>query len=208
MKLIDALYFSGSGTDDTVGGEGNLACVKRAQELDMGVFIISPLDKGGKLYKPSAIMARTIGPNLSPISFGCLHVWKTVGAHTGSIGFSRLADFDDVLYAAQLYASPESESMIKEAESRLNKRKVEVLGEEWVSKGLLGLPIPYEPSTKLTGLGHMLSLHDLVTAFGMYDFVKDRYSNMLKVNWNPKMSFEANAQKMYDILVFYPLRTC
>ena len=142
-------------------------------------------------------MARIIGPELSPISFGCLHVWKTVGAHTGSIGFSRLADFDDALAAAQLYTKPESDKLLQDAEKRLRDRETEVLGTEWSQKGLLGLPDPYNPSTKLTGLGQMLSLHNLVAAFGMYSFAKDRYANMLLVKWNAKKSFEANAKLMY-----------
>jgi predicted aldo/keto reductase-like oxidoreductase len=38
-----------------LGGHGNAAAVKRALELDMGVFNISPLDKGGRLgVGPSA----------------------------------------------------------------------------------------------------------------------------------------------------------
>ncbi len=50
-------HFFGSyhaeGTPDTMGGFGNSACVKKALELDMGLFCISPFDKGGKLYNPT-----------------------------------------------------------------------------------------------------------------------------------------------------------
>jgi len=38
--------YHAAGTPDTLGGQGNAACVKRALELDMGVFNISPFDKG------------------------------------------------------------------------------------------------------------------------------------------------------------------
>ena len=37
--------YHAAGTPDTLGGQGNAACVKRALELDMGVFGISPFDK-------------------------------------------------------------------------------------------------------------------------------------------------------------------
>jgi len=50
----------------------------------MGVFIISPVDKGGKLFQPSVPVARAIGPSLTPIAFAALHAWKSVGAHTVS----------------------------------------------------------------------------------------------------------------------------
>jgi predicted aldo/keto reductase-like oxidoreductase len=43
--------YHAAGTPDTRGGQGNGAAVKRALELDMGVFQISPFDKGGKLYR-------------------------------------------------------------------------------------------------------------------------------------------------------------
>jgi predicted aldo/keto reductase-like oxidoreductase len=65
--------YHAEGTPDTNGGHGNIACVKRALELDMGVFNISPFDKGGKLYKPSNLVAKAIGTKLTPISFASLH---------------------------------------------------------------------------------------------------------------------------------------
>ena len=62
--IILHYYFFGSyhteGTSDRKEGYGNLACVKRVLELDMGVFNISPIDKGGQLYQPSANTARLI----------------------------------------------------------------------------------------------------------------------------------------------------
>jgi len=60
------------GTPNGLGGEGNGACVKRALEFDMGVFNISPFDKGGKLYRPSATITKAIGAELSPITFAAL----------------------------------------------------------------------------------------------------------------------------------------
>eukprot|EP00986_Skeletonema_menzelii_P007073 scaffold2730_cov109-Skeletonema_menzelii.AAC.1 len=74
--------YHAQGTPDTLGGHGNEAAVKRALELDMGVFNISPFDKGGKLYRPSEAVAKAIGPELSPIAFAALHSWKTQGMHT------------------------------------------------------------------------------------------------------------------------------
>jgi predicted aldo/keto reductase-like oxidoreductase len=42
--------YTASGTGPT---GGNLAAIQAAQKQDMGVFIISPTDKGGALYEPS-----------------------------------------------------------------------------------------------------------------------------------------------------------
>lgn len=44
FHLIISDYHA-AGTPDGMGGQGLAACVKRALELDMGVFCISPFDK-------------------------------------------------------------------------------------------------------------------------------------------------------------------
>ena len=51
----------------------NLACVKCALKLDMGVFQISPFDKGGMLYRPSKDFAKTRGHETSPMGFAALY---------------------------------------------------------------------------------------------------------------------------------------
>lgn len=48
--------YTASGTNQELGGcGGNMDNAKLAHSLDMGVFCISPNDKGGKLYKPSKV---------------------------------------------------------------------------------------------------------------------------------------------------------
>lgn len=208
MKLINSEKFSyvnihyhyfgsyhAEGTYDTVGGHGNEAAVKRALELDMGVFNISPIDKGGKLYAPSAIVARTIGPKMSPISFALLHLWKSSGMHTASVGFARPSDLDEVMDAARIYAKGDF-SDLHDAEKRLEAVKVEKLGSEWEEKGLLNLPDCYDECTELTLLGHVLWCHNVISAFGMYSFAKARYEWIEKCKWDKKKSFQENAKAM------------
>ncbi|MGB7767884.1 MAG: aldo/keto reductase, partial [Verrucomicrobiia bacterium] len=50
----------------------NRAAVAAAQRLDMGVFIISPNDKGGKLYEPSKKLVELCAP-LTPMQFNDLY---------------------------------------------------------------------------------------------------------------------------------------
>ena len=66
--------------EDGEGGCGNKSNVDLANSLDMGVFIISPFDKGGALYKPTDTVARLCNP-LSPMTFQSLFLWNE-GAHT------------------------------------------------------------------------------------------------------------------------------
>lgn len=52
--------YTASGTNHTEGDTdgGNRENVKLAHSLDMGVFCISPNDKGGMMYKPSKVTYR------------------------------------------------------------------------------------------------------------------------------------------------------
>lgn len=46
-------------------------------------------------------------------------------------------------------------------------------------------------------IGHMLWLHNCLTAFGMYEFAKDRYG-MIEgpgAKWSKKRTFEENKKK-------------
>ncbi len=183
------------GTPDSMGGQGNAACVKRALELDMGVFQISPFDKGGKLYRPSATVAAAIGPELSPIAFAALHAWKTQKIHTASVGFARPSDLDEVIEAARLYGDEKSDELLKAAERRLNDIAIEKLGKDWFEKGLLNIPSFFNASTDGQSLGHMLWLHNCLTAYGMYEFCSDRYKMLEGTKWTKGKTFEENVKK-------------
>lgn len=189
--------YHAAGTPDTLGGQGNAACVKRALELDMGVFHISPFDKGGKLYRPSAAVAKAIGPEMSPIAFAALHSWKTQGMHTVSVGFARSSDLDEVIEAARIYDDAEkADKLLKAAEGRLEDLAIQKLGKEWYEKGLLNVPSYYQKETDGMAIGHMLWLHNCLTAYGMHEFSKNRYENTEGCTWNKKKTFEENEMKM------------
>ena len=47
--------YHATGTPDGAGGKANRKAVKRALELDMGIFQISPFDKGGKLFRSACV---------------------------------------------------------------------------------------------------------------------------------------------------------
>jgi predicted aldo/keto reductase-like oxidoreductase len=183
---------------------GNLACVKRALELDMGVFNISPIDKGGRVYQPSATVARTLGSHLSPISFVTLHGWMTAGVHTTSVGFARPEDLNEVIEAASFMLAQEegedTKQKLLDAESRLDALAKDKLGSEWCEKGMLNLPHIYEPSSDGIAIGHCLWVHNMVTAYGMYETGRFRYKNLLETGakWSKKKNatYEENIKNM------------
>jgi len=196
--------YHGSGTPDTMGGQGNLACVKRALELDMGIFLISPVDKGGKLHRPSKDCVSLVGKELTPIGFALLYGWKTNGFHTASIGLARPSDLDEVLGAAKMMALSNNggknitDDLLKKATDRLDERAVQKLGKEWVEKGLLNLPSFLDEPTDGIAVGHILWLYNLIVSYGMYEFCRDRYNSNIDTGtkWDKKKSFKENADAM------------
>src|SRR5205085_1472235 len=87
----------------------NWPAVEAARALDMGVFIISPSDKGGKLYQPSEKLARLTDP-LSPIVFNDAWCLMRPEIHTLSVGAARPGDFDEHLKALPLLESAGGEA--------------------------------------------------------------------------------------------------
>jgi len=79
----------------------NWPAVQAAAARDMGVFIISPNDKGGMLYDPPAKLVELCRP-LSPIIFNDLYCLARPEVHTLSCGASRPTDFDEHIRALEL----------------------------------------------------------------------------------------------------------
>ncbi len=80
----------------------NWACIEEAIRRDMGVFIISPTDKGGKLYDPPDKLVRLCDP-LGPIVFNDLFCLHHEQVHTLSIGAAKASDFDEHLHMLDVW---------------------------------------------------------------------------------------------------------
>ena len=78
----------------------NWPAVEAAAARDMGVFIISPNDKGGKLYEPSDKMRELCAP-LTPMQFNALYCLSRPQVHTLSCGANRPDDFDEQVRALE-----------------------------------------------------------------------------------------------------------
>mmetsp|Transcript_22596 Transcript_22596/g.34721 ORF Transcript_22596/g.34721 Transcript_22596/m.34721 type:complete len:176 (+) Transcript_22596:1290-1817(+) len=67
-----------------------------------------------------------------------------------------------------------------------------------MEKGMLNLPSFYNEETNGTALGHILWCHNVVKAYGMYEFAKARYENLqdTRASWSKKKTFEDNAKAM------------
>ena len=113
------------------------AAVEAAHAQDMGVFIISPNDQGGKLYKPPPKMVELCAP-LSPMRFNDLYCLARPQVHTLSCGAARPGAFDEHVRALECY--DRIAETIGPIERRLRQEMERVLGAEWCGQWFTGLP--------------------------------------------------------------------
>eukprot|EP00904_Undaria_pinnatifida_P010038 jgi/Undpi1/6164/HiC_scaffold_20.g08648.m1 len=187
--------YTASGTNQEPGGcDGNMDNVKLAHSLDMGVFCISPSDKGGKLYKPSKVLADACAESgITPIEFHSLWQWtKQPVAHTFTIGVARPSDFDEYVAAANMRSR--AGDLVSSVEKALRARMVDALGEEWMATWWHGLPDAYSTSTGVS-VPHIVWLWNVVTAWGMYDFARERYRS-IELNWDRRKADKSDQENM------------
>lgn len=154
--------------------QDNWAAIATAQRHDLGVFIISPSDKGGHLYSPPARLVGLCDP-LSPMVFNDLFCLSHPQVHTLSIGAARPTDFDEHLDTLPLLEH--AEHHLKPVLEQLHHHAQRVLGEDWLRTWSQGLPSPDKTPGNIN-IPAILRLRNLLLAFDMEDYAKARY-NML-----------------------------
>ena len=150
----------------------NWPAIQEAARQDMGVFIISPNDKGGKLYEPPAKLARLCEP-LSPMAFNDLYCLSRPEVHTLSIGASRPSDFDEHMRALEYYE--QRAAVIAPIEERLRAEMDAVLGREWRGKWTQGIP-EYTEMPGEINLLEIMRLWALAKSLDLVEFGKMRYN--------------------------------
>lgn len=150
----------------------NWPAIAAATQHDMGVFIISPSDKGGMLYKPPQRLVDLCTP-LSPIVFNDLFCLSHSQIHTLSVGAARPQDFDEHLKA--LNYLDRADEVLPTLLHRLERAAIERLGEEWYKTWQVGLPDVDETPGNLN-IPILLWLRNLAIAYDMTEYAKVRYA--------------------------------
>ena len=152
--------------------QSNWPAIEAATRHDMGVFIISPSDKGGMLYQPPQKLVNLCAP-LSPMVFNDLFCLSHPQVHTLSIGASRPSDFDEHLKAVELL--DKADEILPPILVRLEEEAIATLTENWVKTWHIGLPKPEETPGSIN-IPVILWLRNLALAYDMIEYAKMRYN--------------------------------
>jgi len=150
----------------------NHPAIEEANRRDMGVFIISPSDKGGMLYKAPAKLTELCKP-LHPIVFNDLFCLMNPKVHTLSVGASRPGDFDLHLHALSLLE--QADELLGPIEDRLSKAMKQAAGVAHPEDTARGMPDSTEVPGQLN-LEIMLWLRNLTVGWDMLDYGKMRFN--------------------------------
>jgi hypothetical protein len=152
--------------------QNNWAAIEAATKHDMGVFIISPSDKGGRLYHPPEKLVKLCAP-LSPMVFNDLFCLSYQQVHTLSVGAAKPTDFDEHLKTLELLDN--AAEILQPILTRLEQQAIATFGESWVKTWHVGLP-EYEDTPGNVNIPMILWLRNLAIAYDMVDYAQTRYN--------------------------------
>jgi predicted aldo/keto reductase-like oxidoreductase len=145
--------------------------IEEAARRDIGVFIISPADKGGQLYKPPAKLVDLCAP-LSPLAFNALFCLARPQVHTLSVGAARPGDFD-----AHLEALPFLDRAAEILPPILARLAAALDALPPALRDPFALPLPeWQDAPGQMNIPVMLWLRTLATAFDMTAYGQMRYN--------------------------------
>jgi predicted aldo/keto reductase-like oxidoreductase len=142
----------------------NWGAVLQAAAHDMGVFIISPNDKGGQLFNAPPELRELTAP-LTPIQFNARFCLKTPHVHTLSFGMTEAAHVQEMLGTFPI-SMPASDADLA-IERRLNAR-VDALS------SYDGFELEGDPSG--INIPEVLRFRRMLRCFGMREFGRYRYN--------------------------------
>lgn len=176
--ILDALRHEADGGFDYVNlhwfyiFQKNWPAIEEATRRDMGVFIISPSDKGGMLYDPPAKLVDLCRP-LHPLVFNDLFCLSHPQVHTLSIGAARPTDFD--LHLEAIGMLDRAADLLPPIVERLERTLRETIGDDLLDPFTMGLP-EWEQTPGKVNIQIILWLRNLVAAYDMLKYGQMRYN--------------------------------
>ncbi len=152
----------------------NRACIAEAAQRDMGMFIISPNDKGGKLYLGLPKLRALTAP-LTPMQFNDLYCLARPEIHTLSLGAAKPSDFDEHIVGLAHY--DRAAEVVAPIERLLRDELESTHGGEWMRRWFTNLPEFYDVPGEVNIL-EILRLYTYAKPLELTEWAKFRY-NML-----------------------------
>lgn len=189
----------------------NWEAIEVANRYDLGVFIISPSDKGGQLYQPPQKLVDLCQP-LSPMVFNDLFCLSHPQVHTLSLGASQPSDFEEHLKVLPLIEK--ADDILPPILDRLEQSAIASLGKNWYETWHLGLPRVEETPNNIN-IPVILWLRNLALAYDLTEYAKMRYNllgraghwfpgekaeNIEKLNLQPCLKNSPHADKIPALL--------
>ncbi|WP_392477218.1 aldo/keto reductase [Nostoc sp. C110] len=154
--------------------------IQLAAEKDMGIFIISPADKGGKLYTPPQTLKDLCQP-YSPLELSYRFLLADNRINTLSIGPANPDELIEPLQVAD--HNGELKSVEISAFQRLENHQKFALGTDKCSQCYACLPCPEN-----INIPEVLRLRNLAVAYDMKDYGQYRYGMFENAgHWFPGM---------------------
>ena len=152
--------------------QNNWPAIEAAQKNDIGVFIISPSDKGGHLYAPPPKLVELCAPH-SPMVFNDLFCLSHSQVHTLSLGAAKPSDFDEHMKTLPLI--DQADEVLPPILKKLEEAAIAKLGETWYKTWNVGLPKPADTPGSLN-IPLILWLGNLMDAYDMTEYAAARYN--------------------------------
>lgn len=150
----------------------NWTAIQAAAHQDMGVFIISPNDKGGRLWEPTPKLVDFCSP-LSPMQFNALYCLCREDVHTLSLGVARPSDYDNHIDGLRWY---DERHAITDRIARKIREEVDAhFVPGWHRTYAAGIPMPERTPGGLH-IREIMRLYTWAKSMDMVEFAKSRYN--------------------------------
>ncbi len=154
----------------------NYGAIALAEARDMGVLIISPNDKGGKLFSPPPVLKEITDP-YSPVQWNARFCLSMPAVHTLAFGITGPQQFDEIrgIFPTSIPLTP------KDQEIMFNLKRRELLDKY---SSYEGYDLQGDPSG--INIPDILRLRKMWKCYDMKEFAQYRY-NMLEPDdtWIP-----------------------
>lgn len=185
--IVEAIHHEDNGGFDYVNlhwyyiYQVNSTALEEASRRGLGVFIISPNDKGGMLQEPPDKFSQLCTP-MEPMVFNDVYCLAQSEVSTISIGASKPSDFDLHVGALEYL---DSSSLVAEIDERCGREMLRATGFSRPEALWTKLPT-WENTPGLINIPFILWLYNLARGWGMVDYSRRRYKKIgREMQWVP-----------------------